>query len=124
MIHKASKLFLEATDTVKELLIVYFSVIGLATVAYAFFENRSIYDALWWSFVTALTVGYGDISPTTLGGRITAVALMHVVPLYIIPLIIAHLLGKVVKNANEFTDAEQQVMRKDLQDIKKLLKDV
>ena len=35
-------------------------------------------DALWWSFVTCTTVGYGDFSPVTTGGRITAGMLMVV----------------------------------------------
>jgi voltage-gated potassium channel len=33
-------------------------------------------DALWWSIVTTTTVGYGDISPVTAGGRIMAAILM------------------------------------------------
>lgn len=33
-------------------------------------------DAIWWSFVTATTVGYGDISPVTTIGRIIAALLM------------------------------------------------
>lgn len=33
-------------------------------------------DALWWSVVTTTTVGYGDISPVTPGGRIMATILM------------------------------------------------
>ena len=35
-------------------------------------------DALWWSFVTASTVGYGDISPQTGLGRLIASILMLV----------------------------------------------
>lgn len=35
-------------------------------------------DAIWWSFVTATTVGYGDISPATTIGRIIASVLMLV----------------------------------------------
>lgn len=33
-------------------------------------------DALWWSFVTITTVGYGDFYPVTTGGRIIAALLM------------------------------------------------
>lgn len=35
-------------------------------------------DALWWSFVTITTVGYGDLFPVTPAGRIIAAALMTV----------------------------------------------
>jgi voltage-gated potassium channel len=35
-------------------------------------------DALWWSVVTSTTVGYGDISPESVVGRLVAVLLMLV----------------------------------------------
>ncbi|MDD2206855.1 potassium channel family protein [Aminobacterium sp. MB27-C1] len=54
------------------------SVVILGAVAIRNFENMDFYDALWWSFVTATTVGYGDIAPTTMGGRIIATILMLV----------------------------------------------
>jgi voltage-gated potassium channel len=33
-------------------------------------------DALWWGMVTVTTVGYGDVSPVTLEGRLIAIVLM------------------------------------------------
>lgn len=54
----------------------------LGSIGIYYFELRktveSFGDALWWSFVTATTVGYGDISPVTVPGRIIAAVLMLV----------------------------------------------
>lgn len=50
----------------------------LGAVGYCYFEADwdAFSDALWWSIVTMSTVGYGDISPSTLGGRMIAGVLM------------------------------------------------
>ena len=46
-------------------------VVDAAAIAY--FEKISFADALYFSFVTGLTIGYGDIAPVTPAGRVVAV---------------------------------------------------
>ena len=54
-----------------------FVLIALTTGGlFALFEGHRVVDGLWWTVVTLTTVGYGDFSPVTMGGRVTAVVLM------------------------------------------------
>jgi len=57
------------------LLTLFILLFGAAGLHY-FEQTPSLLDAFWWSFVTITTVGYGDVTPTTLGGRITGVVVM------------------------------------------------
>ena len=57
-------------------------VLNGAVIVYLFERHapgsniHTLRDALWWSFVTVTTVGYGDFYPVTAGGRITACLVM------------------------------------------------
>jgi voltage-gated potassium channel len=53
-------------------------ILCIGTIAIKYTEDMSFKDALWWTFVTITTVGYGDISPSTGMGRIIASFLMLV----------------------------------------------
>lgn len=66
------------TNGFKYVLYLTTAAITLSSFSMMYFENMSFQDSLWWSFVTATTVEYGDLSPTTAIGRIIAALLMLV----------------------------------------------
>lgn len=50
---------------------------AFGTVSITLLEPEiSLLNGFWWTIVTLTTVGYGDISPITLGGRIIAIIMM------------------------------------------------
>lgn len=69
------KLFLD-TNGFKYMLIVTVIFIGFGGIAIHYAEGMPISDGIWWAFVTATTVGYGDISPKSDFGRVIAMMLM------------------------------------------------
>lgn len=48
-------------------------LILLSGVLFSYVENISISDAIYFIFITALTIGYGDIAPSTSGAKIICV---------------------------------------------------
>lgn len=74
-VHKKAKRFFD-TNGFKYMVLITVCLIIISGILIHFAENMSFQDGIWWAFVTATTVGYGDISPGTAGGRAIAIVLM------------------------------------------------
>ena len=98
------------TDSLKELLAIYLVAAVIVALLFAWFEHQPIVDAFWWTFVTGLTIGYGDIYPQTTAGQILTVVWAHFMVLFVLPLFIGRIISNVIGNKNEFSDAEQKEM--------------
>jgi voltage-gated potassium channel len=118
MPHNALKHLIRATNSIGELIFLYVVTLAIASTSYSFFEGKPFFDALWWSVVTATTTGYGDMFPVTTGGRVTGVVLMHFTLFFILPLLIARIIGTMIEDQHKFTDEEQKTILSDLAFIK------
>lgn len=79
--NKALRRFSVAFTIIKEEVVLFFMVtlilVFLSASGIYFFENEaqpeefsSLFASLWWAIVTLTTVGYGDVFPITVGGKV------------------------------------------------------
>jgi voltage-gated potassium channel len=114
--NKALKRFGIAARIVKEEVILFFIIIlifiFLVSSGIYFFENeaqpeafKSVPHSFWWTIVTLTTVGYGDVYPVTLGGKIfTFFVLIIGVAVVTVP---AGLVATALGRAREIEDEEE-----------------
>ena len=62
------------------------SIFGGGAVFSMFEKDASWFDGMWWAFISAMTVGYGDFSPKTPFDRVVAVVIVFGGALFIIGL--------------------------------------
>lgn len=99
-------------------------VVLITSSLYCISEKVSFSTALWWAIVTATTVGYGDISPTTLIGKLAAVINM-LIGIGLIGMLTSSITGCFDKSSNdEIAELKQQNERLEnkLDEIETLLK--
>lgn len=97
-------------DSVKELVIIYLVAASIVAGLYALFEGKDLVTGYWWTFITGLTIGYGDAYPITIAGKILALIWAHFMVFMFIPVAVGYVVVNMIKNKDEWTDKEQRQM--------------
>lgn len=110
-------IFVRVVNSARLLAIFSLSFLTIEALLYGYFEGKAFFDSIWWAVVTATTVGYGDLYPETTGGRFIAITLVLGTLFFVIPMITASIVSKLMINRDAFTHEEQEEMKIMLQRI-------
>jgi voltage-gated potassium channel len=100
-------------------------VAGAAQSIFASGEFGSLWDGIWWAVTTITTVGYGDIYPKSVGGRLIAMVVM-VVGIAVASVLTAAIASRFVRDERESETTEilqtLQRLEADVREIKASLR--
>jgi voltage-gated potassium channel len=94
--------------------------VAVCAGVFALLERTDYFEGLYWAVTTASTAGYGDLSPDTVGGRITSMWLM-VSSVTLIALATARLAARLVQDPHLFSHEEQEELKDDVDDVRDML---
>lgn len=117
------KILMYVANRISLILAIYVGSLIFGAATFAYFETKSFSDGLWWATVTALTIGYGDLTPASPAGRMAGVLFGHFWIFVVIPMIIANIIMHVIEDKHLFTDEEQTEIMQRLRKLEALLSD-
>jgi voltage-gated potassium channel len=100
-----------------------------AAVVYFHFEHGSnsnvnnLGDAIYWSFITTTTVGYGDVRPVTSEGRVIA-GLLVFVGIGLVGVVSAQLTSRLLRTGDQGQDARMRRMERHLEELATAVSDL
>ena len=105
------------------LLLTFLGSITTASVLYTLSEGTSFLDSVYWSLVTATTLGYGDFAPHSVFGKVLTTCLITFTVFVMLPTITANVAAWLIVNRDAFTHEEQEQLKKGLEEVIALLKE-
>src|SRR4051794_32983925 len=104
-------LFVKVANSPRLLLLAFVVLMVTSSLVYGASEHASFADSLYWSVVTATTLGYGDFAPHTKAGKVLTSVLICLTVFIFIPTITANLASKLIVNRDAFTHEEQEEIK-------------
>lgn len=93
----------------------------VCSLGFMAFEGANLLDSLYWGITTAVTVGYGDLSPESGPGKFTAIFLMLSMVLFFLPMIVVLIITRVYEDKDAFTHEEQVKLQTMMSQIQRLV---
>lgn len=110
-------MFVKVANSPRLLLVTFLITILGSAVIYDLSEGANLLDSLYWSLVTATTLGYGDFSPASGEGKVLTSALICFTVFVMIPTITANIAAKLIVNRDAFTHEEQEEIKRALREL-------
>ncbi|KAA0139117.1 potassium channel family protein [Gimesia chilikensis] len=99
--------FMRYASYVREVIVALLLILLLGAFLIWRFENLSFGDAVYFSMITGLTIGYGDITPETPMGKIISVGI-GLVGMIVVGLVIAIATRSLHETAKRHMDLEHE----------------
>lgn len=109
--------FKKVVNTPRYLVYMGLMILVSWSAAFHFMEHYSYFNSLYWVVITAVGVGYGDITPHTNVGKILAESLALVTMFLYVPMIVGSIVSRLVVDRNAFTRAAQEEIKHALRKI-------
>lgn len=114
-------MFTKVANSPGRLVIAFVVTLTISSIVYSIAESADLLDSLYWSVVTATTLGYGDFAPSTGPGKVLTSILICVMVFLFIPTITANLASKLIVDRDVFTHEEQEQIKDGIEDLRRTL---
>lgn len=85
-----------------------FLTLTIAALAFMALEGTSVLDGFYWASTTITSVGYGDLSPATWGGKVMTIVFQLWSLFVLLPCAVANIIDSVRVDEHKMTHQEQE----------------